>query len=136
MKSLFTLLKLAQRRLDELGVEAARIQQDVDGLRMDAAALDAREETEAAYAAGDPAALAQLALYRQRVRAHRAEIIARIGEREHTLALVRERLATAYQEKSKFEQLIEQEKLRVAIERAKAEQNMLDEVAITRARPA
>ncbi len=133
MSSLLTLVKIARRRLDEIGVEVARIQQDIDGLRMQSASLAAREQTETAQAAGDPLMLGALASYRMRVRMQRNEIDTQIAEREQTLSLVRERLAAAYQEKSKFEQLIEQERLRVAAERATAEQAMLDEVAITRA---
>jgi flagellar export protein FliJ len=46
---------------------------------------------------------------------------------------VRARLQEAYVEKSKFEQLIEQERLRAEADKAAREQAMLDEVAINRA---
>lgn len=133
MSSLHTLLKIAQRRLDELGVEAARIQQEADGLRMDAATLAAREQVEIETAAQNLAFMPMLPAYRARVQAQGAALRARAAEREATLGLIRERMATAYQEKSKFEQLIEQARIREQITRAAAEQAMLDEVAITRA---
>lgn len=136
MKSLVTLLKIAQRRLDELAVEATRIQQEADSMRVEAATLAAREQTEIEQASADPMMIAMLPAYRQRMKLQRAGVDARIAEREATLELVRQRLSVAYQEKSKFEQLIEQEKLRDAAERATAEQAMLDEVAITRAQSA
>ena len=44
MKSLHTLLKVAQRRMDELGVEAAKVQVQVDELREKQAAILAREK--------------------------------------------------------------------------------------------
>ena len=43
MKSLHTLLKVAQRKLDELGVEAARIGQEVSELESREASVRARE---------------------------------------------------------------------------------------------
>jgi flagellar export protein FliJ len=61
------------------------------------------------------------------------EVRAQIAEKEAALADVRERLNAAYREKSKFEHLLEQERLRRADERAAREQASLDEVAVNRA---
>ena len=133
MKSLQTLLKVAQRRMDELGIEAVRLGQHVDQLRMQEAAILAREETEVAIASNDPAMASMLPAYRARVKAQVAEARRQIGEKEGQLAEVRTLLNEAYREKSKFEQLIAQEAIRVATERAAKEQAMLDEVAINRA---
>ncbi len=47
MKSLHTLLRVAQRRMDELGVEAAKVQQEIDG------AQAKQEAISGARAAGD-----------------------------------------------------------------------------------
>jgi len=52
---------------------------------------------------------------------------------EGVLSGIRDGLQEAYVEKSKFEQLIEQETKRVSAARAAQEQAMLDEVAINRA---
>ena len=53
--------------------------------------------------------------------------------KEAQLAEIRERLSAAYIEKSKFEQLIEQTRVREDAERLAREQAMLDEVATNRA---
>jgi flagellar export protein FliJ len=133
MKSLETLLKVAQRRMDELGVEAIRIGQFIEQLRMQEASILAREETEVQLAASDPSLGALLPAYRARIKAQVGEVRVQIAQKEATLADVRGRLNAAYQEKSKFEQLIEQDKLRRSDEHATREQAGLDEVAINRA---
>jgi hypothetical protein len=133
MKSLHTLLKVAQRRMDELGVEAVRVGQHVDQLRMQEASILAREETEVALAERDPQLASMLPAYRARVRGQAQEVRKQIKEREVQLAEVRVLLNAAYQEKAKFEHLIAQEAIRLTTERAAKEQAMLDEVAINRA---
>jgi flagellar export protein FliJ len=132
MKSLETLLKLAQRRLDDLGVEAAQCAEHIDDLRMREASAVAREEREAELAAGDLALAAALPAYRARVRLHLAELRLHIGEGEETLKTVREQLTLAYQEKSKLEQLLEQARAKEARRLAELEQAQLDEAAINR----
>jgi hypothetical protein len=133
MKSLQTLLKVAQRRMDELGMEAVRLGQHVDQLRMQEASILAREETEVALAEKDPQLASMLPAYRARVKGQAREVRRQIGEKENLLAEVRVLLNQAYQEKAKFEHLIKQEAIRVTTERAAREQAMLDEVAINRA---
>jgi flagellar biosynthesis chaperone FliJ len=132
MKSLHTLLKVAQRRMDELGIEAVRIAQHIDQLRMQEASILAREETEIALASNDPSSATLLPAYRARVRLQTGQVRAERAEKEAKLADVRALLNVAYQEKSKFEQLIEQEAIRAATERAAKDQSALDEVAINR----
>lgn len=132
MKSLHTLLKVAQRRMDELGVEAVRIGQFIEQLRMQEASILAREENEIRLAAADPSLAPMMPAYRARIRLQTGEIRKQMAEKESVLAEVRERLNAAYREKSKFEQLIEQEALRKAAERATRDQAALDEVAINR----
>jgi flagellar export protein FliJ len=56
----------------------------------------------------------------------------RIGQAEALMAETRERLTAAYQEKSKFEELIERERIREALEESAREQASLDEAAINR----
>jgi flagellar protein FliJ len=133
MKSLHTLLKVAQRRMDELGLEAVRLGQHVDQLRMQEASILGREETEIALAESDPQLAPALPAYRARVKAQAREVRRQISEKETQLVEVRARLNEAYQEKAKFEHLIAQEAIRIATERAAKEQAMLDEVAINRA---
>lgn len=133
MKSLHTLLKVAQRRMDELGVEAAKIQQQVDELRARQEAILARERQEMATAAGDPMFASMLPAYRLRVKWQIDEVQQQGKALDNVLTGIRERLQEAYVEKSKFEQLIEQEATRLSAERAALEQAMLDEVAINRA---
>lgn len=133
MKSLHTLLKVAQRKLDDLGVEAAKISQEVSELEARESSVRAREQAELANAARDPTFASMLPAYRLRVKWQIDEIRTQVAAREASLTEVRERLSAAYIEKSKFEQLIEQGRVREAAERAAVEQAQLDEVAINRA---
>ncbi len=133
MKSLHTLLKVAQRRMEEFGVEAVRIGQHIEQLRMQHAAILAREESEVALSIQDPSLASMLPAYRARIKLQAGAVATEIGEKEELMAEVRAMLNAAYQEKAKFEQLIEQEALRKATERATRDQAALDEVAINRA---
>jgi flagellar export protein FliJ len=133
MKSLDTLLKIAQRRMDELGVEATRIALAIGELEGKIASLKAREDNEIALASKDMELASLLPAYRLRVRWQTDQIRAQVSEAASQLAEIRGRLNAAYQEKSKFEQLIEQEALRRTAERAAKDQAQLDEVAINRA---
>ena len=133
MKSLHTLLKVAQRRMDELGVEAAKIQVQIDELRAKQGGILARGKQEISAAAGNTMFASMLPAYRMRVKQQVAEVEREVNARDAVLLDIRDKLQEAYVEKSKFEQLIEQESKRVANERAAREQAMLDEVAINRA---
>ncbi len=133
MKSLPTLLKIAQRKLDELGVEAARAGREIDELNQKMMGIRAREQAEIATAASNPSYAAMLPAYRLRVRWQLDEIGVQVRAKEAMLAEIRERLSAAYIEKSKFEQLLEQTRIREDAERLAREQAMLDEVAINRA---
>lgn len=133
MKSLHTLLKVAQRRMDELGVEAAKVQQQVDELRAKQAAILAREQQEIATAADNSMFASMLPAYRLRVKWQIDEVHQQTRAFENVLIGIRAKLQEAYVEKSKFEQLIEQEAAKLSAERAAREQAMLDEVAINRA---
>jgi flagellar export protein FliJ len=133
MKSLQTLLKVAQRRMDELGVEAAKVQVQVDELHQKRAAIIARESQEIAAAQRDSMFASMLPAYRMRVKQQIAEVQQQVQAMDNVLTGIRERLQEAFIEKSKFEQLIEQETKRVSAERMATEQAMLDEVAINRA---
>jgi flagellar export protein FliJ len=116
MKSLQTLLKVAQRRMDELGVEAAKVQVQVDELHQKQAAIIAREQQEIAAAQHDSMFASMLPAYRMRVKQKIAEVQQQVQAMDNVLAGIREKLQAAYIEKSKFEQLIEQETKRVSAE--------------------
>ena len=133
MKSLPTLLKIAQRKLDELGIEAARAGREVDELNQKVLGIRARERQEIATSVANPAYAAMLPAYRLRVRWQLDEVGVQLRAKEAALADIRERLSAAYIEKSKFEQLLEQMRVRDDAERLAREQAMLDEVAINRA---
>src|SRR5262245_45842005 len=133
MKSLETLLKIAQRKMDELGVEAARVGTQIAELQIKQATLRAREENEVRIAANDLSLSALLPDYRAKVQWQCDQLGVEVGKHEALLAGIRQRLNEAYQEKAKFEQLLEQEAIRRATERATREQAQLDEVAINRA---
>ena len=133
MKSLDTLLKIAQRRMDELGVEATRIQVEIGELEQKITSIREREANEVALASKDMSMAQMLPAYRLRMKWQTDQIRAKISASQSLLADIRERLNEAYREKAKFEQLIEQENLRRTTERAAREQAQLDEVAINRA---
>jgi len=133
MKSLGTLLKVSQRKLDELGVEAAKIGAEVAELQGREAAIRAREQSELANAARDATFASMLPAYRMRVKAQIAELKVQVSAKEKVLAEIRQRQSEAYIEKSKFEHLLDQAEIRAATERATREQAQLDEVAINRA---
>jgi len=133
MKSLPTLLKIAQRKLDELGIEAARAGREVDELNQKVLGIRAREQQEIATSVANPAYAAMLPAYRLRVRWQLDEVGVQLRAKEAALADIRERLSAAYIEQSKFEQLLEQMRVRDDAERLAREQAMLDEVAINRA---
>ncbi|RYY91519.1 MAG: hypothetical protein EON61_27655 [Alphaproteobacteria bacterium] len=133
MKSLQTLLKVAQRRMDELGVEAAKIQVKVDELHQKKGAIIAREQQEIAAAQYDSMFASMLPAYRMLVKQQIAEVQGQVAAMDNVLDGIRDKLQQAYIEKSKFELLIEQETKRVSDERSAREQAMLDEVAINRA---
>ncbi|MFT3724148.1 MAG: flagellar FliJ family protein [Hyphomonadaceae bacterium] len=133
MKSLHTLLKVAQRRMDELGVEAAKIQQDIDAIKGKQQAILDREKQEMALAAGNSMFASMLPAYRLRVKWQIDQAQQEVHAKDEMLADVRTRLQEAYVEKSKFEQLIEQERVRTDAERAAREQAVLDELAVNRA---
>jgi flagellar export protein FliJ len=132
MKSLETLLKVAQRRLDDLGREIAKLGQHIDGLRMQEATLVGREQAEAAAAVEDVTLMAMMPAYRRRIAQQVEELRGRVGEAELLMTETRARLAAAYQEKAKFEELIERERAREALEESAREQASLDEAAINR----
>jgi len=133
MKSLGTLLKVAQRKLDEIGIEAAKIAVEVAELQARENAIRAREQAELANAARDSTFTAMLPAYRMRVKAQIADLKAQMSAKEKLQEEIRKRLSEAYIEKSKFEQLLDQAEIRTATDRATREQAQLDEVAINRA---
>jgi flagellar export protein FliJ len=133
MKSLHTLQKVAQRKLDELGIEAARLGAQVSELNAREISIRAREQAEIANAAREPAFASMLPAYRMRVKMQIEEVRNQASAKEKELEDIRKRLSDAYIEKSKFEQLIEQMQTREDAERAAREQAQLDEVAINRA---
>ena len=132
MKSLETLLKVAQRRLDDVGREIARLGQHLDGLRMEEANLIGREQAEIAAALHDITLMAMMPAYRQRVAQQLALLQARVGQAEALMADTRIRLTEAFQEKSKFEELLQRERVRAALALSTLEQAALDEAAINR----
>lgn len=133
MKSLHTLLKVAQRKLDDLAVESARISQEVAALNEREANIRAREQAEIANATREPAFASMLPAYRMRVKQQIAEVRAQADAKQKQMDDIRQRLSEAYIERSKFEQLIEQTRTREDAERLAREQAQLDEAALNRA---
>lgn len=130
MKSLQTLLKIAQRRLDDLSVEAANLQTRIDGMHAEEAQIDAREAQEASVAATDPMTMRMMPAFRARMKLARGEVHGRVAEAEKTMEIVRDRIATAYQEKARFREMLDQLAVREEAERLAREQAQLDEAAL------
>ena len=95
MKSLHTLLKVAQRRMDELGVEAAKIQVQVDELHDKQAAIVAREQMEIQAAQRDSMFASMLPAYRMRVKQQIAEVQSQVASMDNVLSGIREKLQAA-----------------------------------------
>ncbi len=131
MSALETLVKLAQSRLDATSREAAEATAEVVRLRASIDQNVERERKEEILAASDLALMLGAGSYRARMDIERDALREQIEEQEEVLAEIRKRLAMAYREKSKFEQLIEQQRVRENAELADLEQKQLDEVAIT-----
>ena len=104
--------------MDELGVEAAKIQQDIDAIKGKQVVILEREKQEMALAAGNSMFASMLPAYRLRVKWQIDRAQQEIQAKDEMLAEVRTRLQEAYVEKSKFEQLIEQARVRSDAERA------------------
>ena len=130
MSALDTLLKLAQRQLDEVSREAAVAHAAIQDLRSDMDAARARAQRADQAAQADIDLMIGAGDFRGRMSREQEEILERIDAEEALLETIRERLAVAYQEKSKLEQLIEREKRVAAQAAAAAEQKQLDEAAI------
>jgi flagellar export protein FliJ len=130
MKSLPTLLKVAQRRIDALAVEAARALEEIDAIARAGEAARARQGEEVALGSAQLETALMLPAYTARMKAENAERSSRIAGIEQTLARVRAALMEAYREKSKFEQLLEREEVRLAAEALAREQAAMDEAAL------
>jgi hypothetical protein len=86
MKSLHTLLKVAQRRMDELGVEAAKIQVQIDELRAKQGGILAREKSRRSLLLPEMTMFASmLPAYRMRVKQQVAEVEREVNARDAVL---------------------------------------------------
>lgn len=132
MRTLETLLKLAQRRLDDVGVQAGEAARRLDALAGKRSDLLNRERAEVEAGTSDPAAFHLVSAYRQRVKLALAAMDVEIAEAQATSLRIREQLTVAYQEKSRFEQLVEQAVKREAVRLEALDQAALDEAAINR----
>ncbi len=132
MKSLPTLIKLAQRAIDDLAVEIASGQSQIDGLRTAKASFAAKAQAEQAMANEDIQMLAALPAFLYRAQGEQERLSQEIEQAEAALKHVREKLRAAYREKAKLEKLDEAFLRRRRAEEAAAEQAMLDEAALTR----
>ncbi len=132
MRTYATLLKMAQGRMDALGLEAARMAERIDQLRINVVTLAAREESELQLAAHDPSLAPFMPAYQARIKREVAEAHNAIGEAEATLEILRAQLTEAWREKSKFEQLIERAELVEQAAETALENAQLDEAAINR----
>lgn len=129
-KSLDTLLKIAQRRMDALAIEAANYARQAEDIQMRRAQVVAREQVELQAAQNDVFVLPLLPAYRARIQAETSALDVHVRNAEAMLAEVRQRMSVAYQEKAKLEHLIELQAQRRIKLLAEREQAALDEAAI------
>ncbi len=134
MKSLPTLIKLAQRNIDMIAVEIAKSQAHIEELRMQKASAQAKMDVEQAMAEDelDLNMLGSMPAYIARQKWENERIEAKIAEIEQSIAHVRERLILAYQEKSKLENLEAKYDFKAKQDLNTREQSQLDEAALTR----
>jgi flagellar export protein FliJ len=132
LRTLETLLKLAQRRLDDVGIQAGEAARRLNALAMKRDDLLDRERAEVEAGAADPATFHLVSAYRQRVKLALAALDVEIAEAQATSLAIREQLTVAYQEKSRFEQLVEQALQRETVRLEALDQAALDEAAINR----
>jgi flagellar export protein FliJ len=132
MKSLPTLIKLAQRKIDAIAIEIAQVQGRIDELEMKKTMLYARLEGEKKAVAVDAAYALTMTAYMGQVKLHAEELDTQIAAHEKELEGIRQRLNAAYQERSKLENLDEQYKLKARLEDNQREQAAMDEAAVLR----
>lgn len=134
MKSLPTLIKLAQRNIDAIAVEISREQARIEELRMQKETSKAKTSAEQAMAVEGLALnmLGSMPAYLAKQKWQQSQIDIQIAEIESSIEAVRERLIAAYREKSKLENLETQYNVKAKRELALAEQAQLDEAALTR----
>lgn len=129
MDTFETLLKVAQSRLDEVSREAGIAAEHMASLNARLVSLG--ESHQRASSGGeDVSILIAAGAYRLRHREEREELEAEIEAQREVLSGIRARLTLAFQEKSKFEQLIAQDHARRARAAAAQEQKQLDEAAL------
>ncbi len=116
MKSLETLLKIAQRKMDELGIEAARVGTEIADLQMKQARAftPARKNEVQLGLRRDMQLAAMLPAYRLKVKWQSDQIRAQVNAHESTLVEDPPAPQRRLPGKAKFEQLLEQEALRRA----------------------
>jgi flagellar export protein FliJ len=132
MKTYATLLKMAQGRMDALGLEAARMVERIDQLKVNMTELAARGESEALLAVGDLSLAPFMPAYQARVKQEMSTARTSVEEAEASLVILRAQLTEAWREKSKFEQLIERAKLAGQAAETALENAQLDEAAVNR----
>lgn len=132
MKSLPTLIKVAQRNIDAVGREIAQAQMALDGLKTARALAAGRAATELGEAAGDMRFLNAIPAYLGRHKAECARLDKDIEAAQANLETIRTRLMAAYQEKRRLESLETLYAEREAAEFAAKEQAALDEAALNR----
>ena len=134
MKSLPTLIRLAQRRIDDVAVEINRLQAALGEQRQRRETATAKLEMEAG-ALGDGSdiqARSMFLAYTDKNKALVEDIERETAEIEAAIEGVRERLMEAYREKARLETLEKAHRTRALKERSRKEQAILDEVALLR----
>ena len=134
MKSLPTLIKVAQRRIDDIARVISERQSVLDGLQTARALAEARMLSETAASASDLNLASALPAYTARYKAELSRIDQDVSNIEAEIDRLRERMIEAYGEKSRFDALSKTYEERARKEALDKEQAALDEAAIMRRR--
>ena len=132
MKSLPTLIKVAQRRIDDVARLIAEKQSAMDGLQTARALAEARMTSETSISSSDINLMSALPAYMVRYKADLVRIDEDIAKIEKEMDRLREQMIEAYGEKSRMESLAKTQAERARKEATAREQAALDEAAITR----
>ena len=129
MKTLETLRKLAQTQIDDIARVLATLETERRDFLAQLAEMDASREGEAFAAVSDPLMTAYFAAFSTRLKGEKAALSEQMAAVEAQIEETRGLLSAAYQEKSRYQQLVDMRLRAEAEEAARQEQNALDEFA-------
>lgn len=130
MKGRKLLIRLHEREVDEKRKQLAELDRLLDSLKAQVHSLEAELLMEQAKAGGNPDALMTYEAYAKAVIERRKKLAATISDVELRVGQARDELADAFRELKKYEIAESNFQRRKAMEEARVERIVLDDVAI------